>query len=85
MRDESKEIEVEGVVYRYVILVSGNHEKGLTQHIEVYKGGSCIGGKDDPATYGDPRRNHHPASSMDGIAKILAGEIVRHWLAARRT
>jgi hypothetical protein len=52
MGDESKEIEVEGVVYRYVILVSGNHEKGSTQHIEVYEGGSCIGGEADNATYG---------------------------------
>ena len=35
MSEVSKEIEVEGVVYRYVILLSGTHEKGLTQHIEV--------------------------------------------------
>jgi hypothetical protein len=76
MDDESKEIEVEGVVYRYVILVRGDHEKGLTQHIEVYKGGSCIGGEDDPATYGDPRRNHHPASSMEGYARLIAVGIV---------
>ena len=85
MSEVSKEIEVEGVVYRYVILLGGTHEKGLTQHIEVYKGGSCIGGKDDNATYGDPRRYHHPASSMEGVARLIAGEIVRHWLAARRT
>ena len=83
MGDESKEIEVKGVVYRYVILVSGNHENGLTQHIEVYKGGSCIGGEDDPATYGDPRRYHHPASSMDGTARLIAVGIVNNYL--RRT
>jgi hypothetical protein len=85
MSEVSKEIEVEGVVYRYVILVSGNHEKGLTQHIEVYKGGVCIGGKDDNATYGDSRRYHHPASAMEGYARVIAGGIVRDWLADSRT
>jgi hypothetical protein len=85
MDDESKEIEVEGVVYRYVILVRGDHEKGLTQHIEVYKGGVCIGGKDDNATYGDPRRYHHSASAMEGYARTIARGIVRDWLAASRT
>jgi hypothetical protein len=80
MRDETKEIEVEGVVYRYVVLVSGNHEKGLTQHIEVYKGGSCIGEEADNATYGDPRRNHHPASSMEGTARLIAVGIVNKYL-----
>ena len=67
------------------VLDSPDYDKGVTQHIEVYKGEDSIGGKDDPATYGEPHRNHHPASTMEGIAKILEGEIVRHWLAVRRT
>jgi len=85
MSAEFKEIEVEGAVYRYITFRHGDYDKGVTQHIEVYKGEDSIGGKDDPATYGEPHRNHHPASTMEGIAKILAGEIVRHWLAVRRT
>jgi len=85
MSAEFKEFEVEGAVYRYITFRHGDYDKGVTQHIEVYKGEDSIGGKDDPATYGEPHRNHHPASTMEGIAKILAGEIVRHWLAVRRT
>jgi hypothetical protein len=85
MSAEFKEIEVEGAVYRYITFRHGDYDKGVTQHIEVYKGEDSIGGKDDPATYGEPHRNHHPASTMEGIAKILAGEIVRDWLAVPRT
>jgi hypothetical protein len=85
MSAEFKEIEVEGAVYRYITFRHGDYDKGVTQHIEVYKGEDSIGGKDDPATYGEPHRNHHPASTMKGIAKILAGEIVRDWLAVPRT
>ena len=85
MSDEFKEIEVEGTVYRYITFRHGDYDKGVTQHIEVYKGEDSIGGKDDPATYGEPHRNHHPASTMEGVAKIFAGEIVRQWLAVPRT
>jgi hypothetical protein len=85
MSAEFKEIEVEGAVYRYITFRHGDYDKGVTQHIEVYKGEDSIGGKDDPATYGEPHRNHHPASTMEGVAKILVGEIVRQWLAVPRT
>ena len=61
MSAEFKEIEVEGAVYRYITFRHGDYDKGVTQHIEVYKGEDSIGGKEDPATYGEPHRNHHPA------------------------
>jgi len=48
MSAEFKEIEVEGAVYRYITFRHGDYDKGVTQHIEVYKGEDSIGGKDDP-------------------------------------
>jgi|GEM_PF-3263663 len=41
-------------------------------HQRVYVKG--IGGKDDSATYG---QRGHPASSMEGSAKMIAYEIIR--------
>jgi hypothetical protein len=83
MSAEFKEIEVEGAVYRYITFRHGDYDKGVTQHIEVYKGEDSIGGKDDPATYGEPHRNPHPAQTMEGVARIFAREIIDEHL--RRT
>jgi len=80
MSAEFKEFEVEGAVYRYITFRHGDYDKGVTQHIEVYKGEDSIGGKDDPATYGEPHRNHHPASTMEGIARLIAHEIIGEYL-----
>jgi hypothetical protein len=79
MSAEFKEIEVEGAVYRYITFRHGDYDKGITQHIEVYKGEDWIGGKDDSATYGPPPR-HHPAVTMEGVARLIAHEIVGEYL-----
>jgi len=70
------EIQVDGVTYRYEVRVRGDYDKGMTQVIEVFLDGEgCIGSKEDSAPYGRPPR-HHPASTMEGTARLIANEIV---------
>jgi hypothetical protein len=52
----------------------------MTQCITVFNDAGSIGSKDDSATYGDPRRHHHPAQAMEGIARVIAREIVDEYL-----
>jgi hypothetical protein len=75
----SKDFEIGGVKYSYEARISGDYDKGMTQCITVFNDAGSIGSKDDSATYGDPRR-HHPAMAMEGIARVIAGEIVREYL-----
>jgi hypothetical protein len=77
-----KEIEVDGVVYRYTVDVDGDSTKGMTQYIEVFNDEGSIGGKADSATYGR-LQNQHSVSAMEGIARIIAHEIVGEFI--RRT
>jgi hypothetical protein len=74
-----KDFEVDGIAYRYIAQISGDYDNGMTQHIEVYKGQDWIGSKDDGQTYGYPPR-HHPPQAMEGIAMVIAREIVGEYL-----
>ncbi len=74
----SNEIEVDGVVYRYTANVKDTKD-GMTQFIEVSNDEGYIGGKADSAIYGK-RQNQHPASTMKGIARIIAKMIVREFI-----
>jgi hypothetical protein len=78
----SNEIEVGGVVYRYTANIKDDSKNGMTQRIEVSNDEGFIGSKADGATYGG-RQNQHPASSMKGVAMLIAHEIVGEFI--RRT
>ena len=71
----SKDFEIDGVKYSYEARVSGDYDKGMTQRITVFNDAGSVGSKDDEATYGYPPR-HHPAKAMEGIARVIAREIV---------
>jgi hypothetical protein len=76
----SKEIEFDGVVYRYTVYVEGDSTKGMTQYIEVFNNEGSIGGKADSTTYGrNPSHTRH-VSTMEGVARLIAHEIVREFI-----
>jgi hypothetical protein len=76
----SKDFEIGGVKYSYEARISGDYDTGMTQCITVFNDAGSIGSKDDSVTYGDPQRRHHPAQAMEGIARLIAGEIVGEYL-----
>jgi hypothetical protein len=75
----SKDFEFGGVKYSYEARVSGDYDNGMTQRITVFNDAGSIGSKDDDATYGYPPR-HHPAKAMEGIARLIARQIVDEYL-----
>jgi hypothetical protein len=77
----SNEIEVDGVVYRYTVDIDGDSTKGMTQYIEVFNNEGSIGGKADSTAYGrKPSHNRH-VSTMGDIARFIAHDVVREFIA----
>ena len=61
------QFEYDGKWYACQRVVTGT--RTLTQRIDV----TGVGSKDDSATYG---HGAHPIATMEGIARIIAGEIL---------
>lgn len=68
MRTHKFTVEYDGKTYDCERTVTG--ERVFRQSIHVIG----VGSKDDPASYG---ARYHPPSSMAGIAKLIAHEIIR--------
>ena len=68
MRTHKFTVESDGKSYDCERRVTG--ERVFRQSVHVIG----VGSKDDPASYG---ARYHPPSSMAGIAKLIAHEIIR--------
>lgn len=68
MRTHKFTVESGGTTYDCERTVTG--ERVFRQSVHV----TSVGSKDDPASYG---ARYHPPSSMAGIAKLIAHEIIR--------
>jgi hypothetical protein len=67
-------IEKSGIQYQCVRDVTGTRVLRQTVHV------IGIGSEPDPASYGI---NGHPSATMEGIARLIANEIVRNGLSQK--
>lgn len=68
MRTHKFTVESDGKTYDCERTVTGERVFGQSVHV------IGVGSKDDPASYG---ARYHPPSTMAGIAKLIAHEIIR--------